>query len=408
MNGKFRREFCGNLHRINNKLTVACSLLAVCLGLFMAFPTKAASLQLVTANWGTNGVPSTVTMYIYVPDKLATNPPILVVCHYCGGTAAGVFGETQGGGMVTACNQYGFIMVFPQAANPDGTGRCWDAGSTKSLTRYGGGDTEAIVRMVNYTINTYHADKDRVYVTGTSSGAMMTEALLALYPNIFKGGAEFSGVPAGCWAVNDPTGGWSGPCAGGQVIYTPQQWGALVRAMFQGYSGPRPRVQLWHGTADSIISYTNQLEAIKEWTNVLGLSTNPTLTTMVTLPNITNQWTRQIWQDSCSNTVLDAWSEQNGPHGTDANFDAQYVIPFLGLDKTGPLDPAIPCAIPPSPTGQLFGGTQMVVTWSWGTLFQATNLIGPWTSISAASPYTNSAYTNSVSAPQQFFRVRYP
>ena len=41
--------------------------------------------------------------------------------------------------------------------------------------------------MVNYTLNTYHANRDRVYVTGTSSGAMMTEVLLALYPDIFKG-----------------------------------------------------------------------------------------------------------------------------------------------------------------------------------------------------------------------------
>ncbi len=299
-------------------------------------------------------------------------------------------------------------MVFPQAANPDGTGRCWDAGSTSSLTRYGGGDSEAIVRMVNYTINTYHANRDRVYVTGTSSGAMMTEVLLALYPDIFKGGAEFSGVPAGCWAVSDPTGAWSSPCAGGQVTYTPQQWGDMVRAMYQGYSGPRPRIQLWHGTADTTINYNDQTEAIKEWTAVSGLSTNPTLTTTLTIGSFTNQWTRQIWQDACSNTVLDAWSEQNGPHGTDANLNAQYVIPFLGLDKTGALDPVIPCATPPSPSSLLVGGNQVVVTWSWGTLFQATNLPGPWTSISPASRYTNSAYTNSGGTPQQFFRVRYP
>ena len=97
----------------------------------MVSPTKAASLQKVTADWGTNGVPSTDSMYIYVPNNVVSNPPILVVVHYCGGTASAVFGEAQGGGIVTACNQYGFIMVFPQAANPDGTGRCWDAGSTK-------------------------------------------------------------------------------------------------------------------------------------------------------------------------------------------------------------------------------------------------------------------------------------
>lgn len=319
---------------------------AVCLGLFMPVSAKPASLELVTNNWGTNGVPSTVTMYVYVPDKLAAKPPILVVCHYCGGTAAGVFGEASGGGIVSACNQYGFIMIFPQAANPDGSGRCWDVGSTKALTRDGGGDTQAIANMVNYAITNYQANGDRVYVTGTSSGAMMTEALLALYPDVFKAGAEFSGVPAGCWAVADPSGGWSVPCASGQVVYTPQEWGAIVRAMYQGYSGARPRIQLWHGTADTTISYTNQTEGIKEWTDVLGLSLSPTVTTTVTLPNSTNKWTHQIWQDPCGNALLDAWSEQNGPHGTDANLNAQYVIPFLGLDQAGPVDPVATCGAP--------------------------------------------------------------
>jgi len=66
---------------------------------FLALPAPAASLQLVSNNWGTNGVPSTVSMYVYVPDKLATNPPVLVVVHYCGGSAAGVFGEAYGGGL---------------------------------------------------------------------------------------------------------------------------------------------------------------------------------------------------------------------------------------------------------------------------------------------------------------------
>ena len=95
-------------------------------------PARAASLQPVS-NWGASGVPTYISMYIYVPDKPATNPPILVVAHYCA-----------------------------------------------SLTHDGGGDTQAIAEMVKYTISTYHANADRVYATGDSSGGMMTEALLAV------------------------------------------------------------------------------------------------------------------------------------------------------------------------------------------------------------------------------------
>jgi poly(hydroxyalkanoate) depolymerase family esterase len=309
----------------------------------MCGAATAASLQPVTS-WGASGVPSYVSMYIYVPDKLATDPPILVVSHYCGGNAQGVFGEAQGGGIVAAADKYGFIMVFPQN-NPigtsSGTGRnCWDVGSNASLTHNGGGDTQAIAEMVSYTISKYGADADRVYATGTSSGAMMTEALLAVYPDVFKAGAEFSGVPAGCWADQySASNQWSGPCAGGMDTMTAQAWGNAVGAMYPGYSGPRPRVQLWHGDADPTINFANQTQAILEWTNVLGLPSNPTTTTTVSFSN--HSWTHASWQDTCGSTVLDAWSEANGPHGTDANLNATYVIPFLGLDKTGAVDPEV-------------------------------------------------------------------
>ena len=46
-------------------------------GLLVGSVAEAASLQPVS-NWGASGVPSYVSMYIYVPDKMATNPPILV------------------------------------------------------------------------------------------------------------------------------------------------------------------------------------------------------------------------------------------------------------------------------------------------------------------------------------------
>ena len=302
---------------MNTKLARVCSLLAVWLGLFLAPPAKAASLQLVP-NWGASGVPTNLSMYVYVPDNLAPNPPILVLLHYWGGGASGVFAEAQAGGIVAAADQYGFIMVVPQ--NPD----CWDVSSTATLTHDGGGHTQGIAQMVKYAINTYQANSNRVYVTGTSCGGEMTEALLAVYPDIFKAGAAFSGqVVGGAWTP---------------ITHTAQEWGNIARACYPGYSGPRPRVQLWHGTADGTINYSNQTEAIMQWGNVLGLSTNPTTTATVMIPNITNQWTHQVWKDASGATRLDAWSEINGPHGTDANLNAGYVIPFLGLDKVGPFD----------------------------------------------------------------------
>ncbi|HWA75469.1 MAG TPA: PHB depolymerase family esterase [Polyangiaceae bacterium] len=316
-------------------------LLVSSFGALAAATAQAASLQPVS-DWGASGVPTYISMYIYVPDKLATKPPILVLSHYCGGSASAVFGQAQTGGIVSAADQYGFIIVVPQTTNAATSAKCWEVGSTKSLTHDGGGDTQAVAQMVKYTISKYSANANRVYATGDSSGGMMTEALLAVYPEIFKAGSSFAGVPAGCWSAGwSAASNWGGTCAGGNYTQTAQQWGDKVRAMYPGYSGHRPRVQLVHGDADSIISYKNLTEGVKEWTNVLGLSTNPTATdTGLTLGS--HQATRQKWQNSCGYVVLETITSLGGDHGpSDGLFKASYVIPFLGLDKVGDTDPEI-------------------------------------------------------------------
>jgi hypothetical protein len=47
-----------------------------------------------------------------------------------------------------------------------------------------------------------------------------------------------------------------------------------------------------------------------------------------------------------------------------------------------------------------YSGTNLKLTWASGTLLQATNLLGPWTTNSAPSPYTVTP-----SAPQMFYKV---
>ncbi|HVY39824.1 MAG TPA: PHB depolymerase family esterase, partial [Polyangia bacterium] len=309
---------------------------------FLATPSaRAASLQEVP-NWtgGVSGLPSDVSMYAYVPDKVVQNPPILTIIHSCGNNAAGVLG--QAGQLKTAADQYGFILIVPQS-NPTSK-RCWTTDSTQVWTRDKGGDSNAIKQMVVYAISKYQANADRVYVTGCSSGAMMTELLLGLYPDIFKAGSSFAGMPGGCHGPNDNATnatGYNGTCAGGPVNYTPQQWGDLVRNMDPGYTGHRPRLQLFHGSADSTINFVNMAESEKQYINLLNLNTNPTKTiTGLTLG--THQGTEDQWTNACGYLVLDAFDSINGDHGpSDSLFPSKYVIPFMGLDKTGAVDPEI-------------------------------------------------------------------
>jgi poly(hydroxyalkanoate) depolymerase family esterase len=274
-------------------------------------------------------------MYEYIPEKLAASPPIVVAAHYCGGSASAYFAAASS--IVSAADAYGFIMIFPQTTNPATSAKCWEVGSKASLTHDGGGDTQAIAQMVEYQVAKRNADAGRVYIMGTSSGAMLTQAMLAVYPDVFKAGAEFSGVPAGCWSAGwSAASNWGGTCASGQESKSAEDWGDLVRAMYPGYMGPRPRVQLWHGTSDTTINFNNQTEAIKQWTNVLDLTMTPSSTDTTSARN----FKIEKWQNACGFTLLEAHTESNGGHNIALDGDA--VIGFFGLDKPGP-DPQAAC-----------------------------------------------------------------
>ncbi|KAI0192217.1 putative Acetylxylan esterase A [Xylaria flabelliformis] len=212
-------------------------------------------------------------MYVYVPPNLKTPAPIIVAVHHCQGSAQQYSGES---GLMPLAGQRGFIVIFP---NSKSGGGCFDVASTASLTHDGGGDSQTIANMVKYAVDKYGGDASRVFVTGTSSGAMMTNVLVGAYPDVFKAGSVYSGVPDGCFyvagstATQDPP-GWNNQCANGQLSKTAAQWGDQVRSYYPSFNGTRPRMQIWHGTADSTLRYPNYAETMKQWSNVFGLTTS--------------------------------------------------------------------------------------------------------------------------------------
>lgn len=108
------------------------------------------------ANFGTN--PSNVTMYLYLPTVLQSNPPVLVNPHWCHGSAQAAFTGTQ---LATLADTYGYIMIFPNS--PNTVDMCWDVSSNATLTHNGGGDSLGIVSMVKYVLVTYGGDPNRVF-----------------------------------------------------------------------------------------------------------------------------------------------------------------------------------------------------------------------------------------------------
>ncbi|ORX92236.1 acetylxylan esteras-like protein 1 precursor [Clohesyomyces aquaticus] len=217
--------------------------------------------------------PRNVSMYIYVPKNLAPKPAIMVVPHWCHGTAQDAF---NGRPYASLGDRYGFISIYPDS--PNTVDKCWDVSSNQSLTHNGGGDALGIVSMVRWTIEKYGADKDRVFVTGTSSGAMMTNVLLGSYPDVFAAGSAWAGVAFGCFA-GDGFDVWSDACATGKIVKNGTEWAKMVHNAYPGYSGFRPKLQVFHGTVDNALYPQNLQEEIKQWTTVFELKNSMVATT---------------------------------------------------------------------------------------------------------------------------------
>lgn len=230
---------------------------------------SAASLTQVT-DFGKN--PTNAGMYIYVPDSLPSSPTIILAIHWCHGTAQDFYTGTQ---WANLADTHKFIVIYPNS--PNSADECWDVASSKTLSHDGGGDSQSIASMVSYTISKYNADTSKVFVTGVSSGAMMTNVMAAVYPNLFTAASAYSGVAAGCFA-GPSVDYWNSDCATGKVVKTGEQWALIVKAMYPGYSGAYPKMQLWHGTADTVLYQQNLPEETKEWTTVLGVATAQAVT----------------------------------------------------------------------------------------------------------------------------------
>ena len=121
--------------------------------------------------------------------------------------------------------------------------------------------------------------------------------------------------------------------------------------MYQGYTGHRPRIQIVQGDMDETISFKNSAEAIKEWTNVLGLSATPSSTGMVTTSIST--YSQQFWKNACDYVVLETWAGKGGKHSMGYEEDA--LLKFFGLDKAGGADPEPDCGGGGSGTGGASG-----------------------------------------------------
>ncbi|KZT01302.1 carbohydrate esterase family 1 protein [Laetiporus sulphureus 93-53] len=274
----------------------------------------ASTLYQIT-DFGTN--PNNVAMYVYKPAQVAANPPLLVAMHYCTGTAEAYY---SGSKFAELSETYGYLVLYPSSPH---SGTCWDVSSNETLAHNGGSDSLGIASAALFAIEYWGVDASRVFAVGTSSGAMMTSVLAGAYPDIFSAGVVDSGVADACfWLPDEPEDSWNAQCAEGELILTGEEWAQRVYNAYPGYTGARPKMQVWHGTADTTVYPQNFYESIKQWTTVFGYPTTP-------ISNVSESYLPSGYSNSTYGPMFQAILAQGVGH-TVPLFEQQY-LEFMGI-----------------------------------------------------------------------------
>ncbi len=317
--------------------------------------------------------PTGIKMFYYVPTSGQAPMPVVVGLHSCQGNQDQLMSWLK-----ATADAHGFMLAIPFAnrrdANVSGVTGCWDVGSDDALARPSSSDSAGVVALVNYVGTTLRCggepcgDLAQVFATGQSSGAMMTNVLLGTYPELFKAGASFMGVPFGCWAagvggahpapgtadtLGDPA-GWSGSCANGSVTHTPAEWAALLP--YTDADTP-PRMLIFHGANDTLVHYTNFGEQLDQWTAIHELPLAPEATDHPGAP-AGHVWTRTRYGGTGPQPLVEAVSIAGTDHFSSMSAGvAPAIARFFGIGDAEP---------PAAPTGLAAGSvTATGATLGW-------------------------------------------
>lgn len=235
------------------------SLLALGAGLLHAISCQASNLQEI-AGFGTN--PGNLRMFVVVPPDLPANSPLVVLAHGCLQTAQDI-ADMSGWAELAASER--FALVLPQTSKEnDGFAGCFRTWEPAHQQR-DAGEPLSVAQMIEWTVSHHSIDRRRIFMTGLSSGGHLTNVMLATYPDLFAAGAPQSAFPYKCaTSFKDVA-----PCCLGKITHSPQEWGDLVRSGYPGYRGRRPRVSIWHGSADPLLLIANLDAQMEQWTDAL-------------------------------------------------------------------------------------------------------------------------------------------
>jgi poly(hydroxyalkanoate) depolymerase family esterase len=251
------------------------------------------------SDFGSN--PGNLRMLTYVPLQLPSRLPLVVVLHGCLQTARDY---DEGSGWSMLAKRHGFALVYAEQIRTNNPNRCFNWFQSHDARR-GSGEALSIRQMVTRMRRTHSIDPARIFITGLSAGGGMSSVMLATYPEVFAGGGIIAGLPYGAASgMRQVMSAMKRPQA-----RSAQQWGDLVRSA-SSYTGPRPTVSIWHGTADRTVAASNAAALLSQWTNVHGVSEE-----VFTQTSLAGH-RRRTWSNRRGDPVIELYLIDGMGHGT--------------------------------------------------------------------------------------------
>jgi len=324
---------------------------------------QAQSHLTAVTSFGTN--PGNLKMYKYVPASMPANAPLVVALHGCTQTAAGY----EATGWTALADVLKFYVVYPEQVSGNNQNACFNWFEPGDIAR-GQGEALSIKQMVDAMKAAHSIDASRVFVTGLSAGGAMTHVMAATYPDVFAGGAVMAGVPYKC--ATTMTDAFS--CMSPGADKTPTAWRDLVRGAYSGYTGPYPRMSIWHGSSDYTVKNTNQTEGVEQWTAVHGIDLTADVSETV------NGYPHKVYKDAAGKALVESYAITGMGHGT-------------------PIDPATKfpgTTVACGTAGAYVLDTDICSTWQVAKFFGLDNSDTAAPSVSLTAPANNASVSGTV------------
>lgn len=119
------------------------------------------------------------TMLVYAPSDIKANAPLVISLHGANQDAAYQRDQTQWNNCADTAK---FVVVYPNAIN-----KFWDTGDNSN-------DLKLIEHIMGLMYDRYQIDKNRIYISGFSLGAMMTYVCMDYFADKVAAFAPVSGV----------------------------------------------------------------------------------------------------------------------------------------------------------------------------------------------------------------------